>query len=175
MSESKGRLLGIDFGTVRIGLAVTDYDRILASPLATYTRKSEAEDAAYFTKIVSDTKATGFVVGLPIYSDGSESAMSREARLMGDWLTRLTNLPVIYWDERFTSDRAEEILIDAKLNPRERKELRDRLAAQMILQGYIDAGCPLVGTESLDTLSPQQPLPLNALTPQPPLPEGEGE
>src|ERR1700722_13866526 len=136
--NDKGRLLGIDFGTVRIGLAVSDHDRILASPLATHTRKSEAEDAAYFKKIIADSQSVALVVGLPLHSDGQESDISREARAFGDWLHSLTNLPVVFWDERFTSDRAEEVLLGAKLRPRERKELRDRVAAQMILQAYLD-------------------------------------
>jgi putative holliday junction resolvase len=139
VSEPKGRLLGIDFGTVRIGLAVSDPDRIVASPLATYTRKSEALDAAYFTKIIADTQTVALVVGLPIHSDGTESDKSREARAFGEWLIRLTNLPLVFWDERFTTARANEALLEAKLNPRQRKERRDRVAAQMILQAYLEA------------------------------------
>ncbi len=140
--KDKGRLLGIDFGTVRVGLAVSDRDRILASPLTTYRRKSDSEDAAYFKKTIADSQAVALVVGLPLHSDGQESDISREARSFGDWLHRTTSLPVVFWDERFTTDRAEEALLSAKLSPRERKELRDRIAAQMILQAYLDAGCP---------------------------------
>jgi putative Holliday junction resolvase len=139
VTEPKGRLLGIDFGTVRIGLAVSDPDRIVASPLATYTRKSESQDAAYFAKIVAETQAVALVLGLPIHSDGSESDKSREARAFGEWLMHVTNLQVVFWDERFTTVRAEEALMEAKLNPRQRKERRDRVAAQMILQAYLDA------------------------------------
>ncbi len=171
MNEKKatGRLLGIDFGTVRVGLAVSDYDRILASPLATLTRKSVAEDAAYFAKAINDSKVVALVLGLPLHSDGRESDKSREARVFGEWLSNATKLPVIFWDERFTTDRAEEALLSAKLNPRDRKELRDRVAAQMILQAYLDAGCPLEGTQAVPA------LPSNALTSLPPLPAGEGE
>jgi putative holliday junction resolvase len=147
VSERKavGRLLGLDFGTVRIGLAVTDRDRILASPLATYRRRTEAEDATYFAKIIVELQVVGIVVGLPLHSDGNESDISRAARLFGDWLNRVTNLPIVFWDERFTTDRAEEALLGAKMNQRERKERRDRVAAQMILQAYLEAGCPLEG------------------------------
>jgi putative holliday junction resolvase len=142
-----GRLLGLDYGTVRIGLAITDPDRILASPLATYTRKSVEEDAAQIVKIVADNHVVALVVGLPIHSDGRESDKSREAREFGAWLTCVTKLPVIFWDERFSTARAEDALIGAKLNPRARKKRRDRVAAQMILQAYLDAGCPPNGTE----------------------------
>ena len=161
MSEQKasGRLLGFDFGTVRIGLAISDPDRIIASPLATYIRKSEREAAAYFANVVQDSQIVALVVGLPIHSDGRESDKSREARAFGAWLTHVTKLPVIFWDERFTTDRAGDCTLGAKLNPRQRKERRDRVAAQMILQAYLDAGCPPGGmetpTEYSDSLSQQ--------------------
>jgi putative holliday junction resolvase len=143
---STGRLIGLDYGTVRIGLAITDPDRILASPLVTYTRKSEAEDAAYLAKIIADNQIVSLVVGLPIHSDGRESEKSREARSFGNWLARETNLPVVYWDERFSTARAEDALIGANLKPSERKVRRDKVAAQIILQAYLDAGCPSSGT-----------------------------
>jgi putative holliday junction resolvase len=155
--KATGRLLGIDYGTVRIGLAITDPDRILASPLATYTRKSEAEDAAYIAKVVADSQVVALVVGLPIHSDGSESDKSREARTFGAWLNNATKLPVIFWDERFTTARAEQALLGAKLNPRERKERRDRVAAQMILQAYLEAGCPPGGMEAPSETSESNP------------------
>jgi putative Holliday junction resolvase len=175
VSEAKGRLLGIDYGRVRIGLAVSDRDRIIASPLATYTRKSEVEDAVYFAKHIAELQVVAIVVGLPLHSDGSESEISREARSFGEWIKLSTRLPVVFWDERFTSDRAEEALLVAKMNPRERKAHRDKVAAQMILQAYLDAGCPVEGTQAIPSPIPHSPLPSNALTPQPPLPRGEGE
>ena len=112
--KSPGRLLGVDYGTVRIGLAVTDPDRILASPLATYTRRTEADDAAALSRIAAENQAVGLVVGLPIHSDGRESDKSREARIFGAWLEKVTGLPVIYWDERFSTARAEDALLYAR-------------------------------------------------------------
>jgi putative holliday junction resolvase len=147
-NRGKGRLLGLDYGTVRIGLAITDPDRIVASPLATYTRQSPPIDAMFFAKTIKEYDVVALVVGLPIHSDGKESEKSREARVFGAWLSELTQLPVVFWDERFSTVRAEEALLSAKLNPRERKSKRDRVAAQMILQAYLDAGCPAKGTES---------------------------
>lgn len=145
MSErsQKGRLLGLDYGSVRIGLAVSDPDRLVASPLATYTRRSERQDAAYFAKIVAEVEAVAIVVGLPLHSDGQESDSSRAARAFADWLKMTLGLPVALWDERFTTDIAEEALLGAKLTPRERKERRDRVAAQIMLQSYLEAGCPV--------------------------------
>ncbi len=142
----KGTLLGIDYGTVRVGLAITDPDRIIASPLDTYTRRSETLDGAYFAKIAADHRAVGLVVGLPLHASGQESDSSRGARTFGSWLASVTALPVIYWDERYTTWFAEGALLGAKLTHKKRKEKRDRVAAQMILQAYIEAGCPPEGT-----------------------------
>jgi putative Holliday junction resolvase len=142
-----GTLLAFDYGTVRVGLAVSDPDRILASPLETYTRRSEPADAAYFAKIAAEYRAVALVVGLPLHADGRESDKSREARAFGAWLAGVTGLPVVFWDERFTTALAEDALLGAKLTHKRRRERRDRVAAQMILQAYIEAGCPPEGTQ----------------------------
>lgn len=137
----RGRLLGVDFGTVRVGLAVSDADRILASPLTTYTRQGDA-DAAYFTKVIASEAVVGLVVGLPLHTGGEEGIKAKEARQYGAWLQRVTQLPVIFWDERYTTAAAEDALWDAGLSHKKRKDRRDRVAAQLILQGFLDAGCP---------------------------------
>jgi putative Holliday junction resolvase len=146
---ARGVLLGIDYGTVRVGLAVTDPDRIIASPLGTHTRVTEAADAAYYVKTVREQGAVGLVVGLPLHADGRESAKSLEARAFAAWLGDVTGLPVVLWDERFTTSIAEDALQAAKLTHRKRRDRRDRVAAQLILQSYIDAGCPPEGTTPL--------------------------
>jgi putative Holliday junction resolvase len=86
--------------------------------------------------------AVGFVVGLPIHTDGREGTKAAECRRFGEWLTGVTGLPVVYWDERFTTALAEDALWDAGLSHKKRRSRRDRVAAQMILQNYLDAGCP---------------------------------
>lgn len=144
MNQSRfpsGRLLGVDFGTVRVGLAVSDPDRIIASPLETYTRKDAAQDAAYFARVVASEKIVGLVLGLPLHTGGEEGIKAKEAREYGAWLTEATGLPVVFWDERCTTAAAEDSLRDAGLSHRKRKDRRDRVAAQLILQGFIDAGC----------------------------------
>ena len=138
----KGRLLGVDYGTVRVGLAVSDPDRIMASPLATYTRRDPDADAAYFRQVVAAEQIVGLVVGLPIHNDGREGIKAKEAREYGAWLAAVTGLPVAFYDERFTTVQAEAALWDAGLTHKRRKERRDRVAAQMLLRGYIEAGCP---------------------------------
>jgi putative Holliday junction resolvase len=137
-----GRLIGIDVGTVRVGLAVCDADRLIASPLGTYTRRSAELDADHYRKLVKAEGAVGFVVGLPVMLDGTEQTKAAESRRYGAWLAEVTGLPVAFWDERFTSALAEDALREAKVSFRKRKDKRDRIAAQMIMQAYLDAGCP---------------------------------
>jgi putative holliday junction resolvase len=132
----------VDYGTVRVGLAVSDPDRIIASPLATYTRRDADADAAYFRQVAADEQVVGLVVGLPMHTDGREGIKAREAREYGAWLGTVTGLPVVYADERFTTVHAESALWEAGLTHKRRKERRDRVAAQMLLQAYLDLGCP---------------------------------
>src|SRR6185437_17182101 len=102
-----GRLLGVDFGTVRVGLAVSDADGIIASPLETCLRKDAATDAAYFAKLAADERIVGLVVGLPLHMGGEEGIKAKEARDYGAWLAKATHLPVTFWDERCTTAAAE--------------------------------------------------------------------
>ena len=137
-----GRLLGIDFGTRRIGLAVCDPDRKIASPLAIYEWRDSAADESYFRRVVVNESIAEIIVGLPIHTDGREGIKAAEAREFGAWLNSITNRPVRYWDERFTTVQAESALWEAGLTHKRRKERRDKVAAQMMLQSYLDAGCP---------------------------------
>jgi putative Holliday junction resolvase len=136
------RLLGVDYGSVRVGLAVSDPDRILASPLATYTRRDAETDARYFRELVTAERVGGLVVGLPIHTNGREGVKAQEARAYGAWLKEVTGLPVVFYDERFTTVQAESALWNAGLTHKRRKERRDCVAAQMLLQAYLEAGCP---------------------------------
>jgi putative Holliday junction resolvase len=137
-----GRLIGVDVGTVRVGLAVCDIERKISSPLDTYTRRSQQQDADHFKRLAAAESAVGFVVGLPVQLDGSEGPKAAECRRYGAWLSTVTGLPVVYHDERFTTALAEDSLWDAGLSHKKRRDRRDRVAAQMILQNYLDAGCP---------------------------------
>jgi putative Holliday junction resolvase len=139
---ARTRLLGIDFGTKRIGLAVSDPDRKIASPLATHERGDRDADALYFQQIVEKEEIGQLVVGLPIHLSGDESAKSTEARAFGKWLHELTGLPLVFADERFSTVEAESALWEAGLTHKRRKSRRDRLAAQILLQAYIEARCP---------------------------------
>jgi putative Holliday junction resolvase len=136
------RLLGIDYGMVRIGLAVSDADRVIASPLEVRERQGPDRDAAYFCQIVEREQIGGLVVGLPLHTTGREGIKAQEARELGEWLKGVTGLPVIYADERFTTAFAESALWSAGLTHKKRKARRDAVAAQMMLQAFLDAGCP---------------------------------
>lgn len=135
-------MLGIDPGSVRIGLAVSDTDRRIASPLATYTRRDPMHDADYFKKVVADEEIGTIVVGLPVRADGYEGEQAKAARKFGAWLSEVTGLACVYFDERFTTSEAESALQEAGLTKKKRKARRDRVAAQMLLQTYLEAGCP---------------------------------
>jgi putative Holliday junction resolvase len=134
-----GRLAGIDFGTVRIGVALTDSRRTLASPYENYRRGDARADAAYFKRLVAEERPVGFVVGLPVHLSGEESQKSIQAREFGAWLSQTTGLPVEYFDERFTSSEAEQFLGAAKLTKKQRKARLDMLAAQIMLTAYLES------------------------------------
>jgi putative Holliday junction resolvase len=136
------RLLGVDYGRVRLGLAVSDAERRIASPLATYERRDREQDARYLRDVIDREEIGRIVLGLPIHLDGRESPMALEVRAFAKWLQEVTGLTCVFWDERYTTIDAESALWSAGLTHQRRKDRRDRVAAQMLLQAYLDAGCP---------------------------------
>ncbi len=136
------RILGVDYGTKRVGLAISDTDRRISSPLAVYQRRDAEQDARYFRRVVENEDIERLVVGLPVHMSGDEGQKSAEARRFGDWLSQVTERPVTYWDERLTTAQAERSLVDAGLTDKRRKERRDKVAAQILLQSFLEAGCP---------------------------------
>ncbi|QDT38931.1 Holliday junction resolvase RuvX [Stratiformator vulcanicus] len=136
---TEGRLLGIDYGTKRVGLAVTDWEQSMAVPLSTIQRSHERTETREYRTAVDDYSIKGLVLGLPVHISGNESGKSQEARRYGNWLADITGLPVTYWDERFTSAIAEEHLLAAGLTSKKRKQRIDKLAAQIMLQSFLDA------------------------------------
>jgi len=134
------RVAGIDYGTVRIGIAISDPDRILASPYEVYTRKNEQADTGYFQRLVREERIVQFVVGLPVHLSGEASEKSKEAVEFADWLTRKTGISVDFVDERFTSVEAEHHLRGARLTNKQRKARRDKIAAQILLATYLESG-----------------------------------
>ncbi len=121
---------------------MSDADRKMASPLATYRRRNQEADARYFREQVEQEAIGQILVGLPVHLDGREGTKAAEARVFGRWLGEQTGLPVLFFDERFTTVEAESALWSAGLTQRRRKARRDRVAAQIMLQAFLDAGCP---------------------------------
>jgi putative Holliday junction resolvase len=138
----RNRLLGVDYGTVRIGLAITDADRIIASPLEIRERQGAERDATFFRSLIDREQIGGLIVGLPLHTTGREGIKAAEAREFGKWLAEVTGLPVIFADERFSTAFAESALWQAGLTHKKRKARRDAVAAQVMLQAFIEAGCP---------------------------------
>ncbi|MBI3409369.1 MAG: Holliday junction resolvase RuvX [Planctomycetes bacterium] len=143
---SPTRILAIDPGQARLGLAVSDPDRKIASPLANYTRKSLEQDGQYLQGVIADEEIALVVVGLPVHLSGDEGEQAAKARVFGKWLNALTGIPCAFYDERFSTVEAESALWSAGLTHKKRKARRDRVAAQILLQSYLEAGCPLEDT-----------------------------
>ncbi|MCX7665731.1 MAG: Holliday junction resolvase RuvX [Gemmataceae bacterium] len=146
----QGRILAVDWGLVRIGLAISDPEQKFSFPLETYTRRTWEIDAAYFRKIFERERPQCLIIGLPLHLKGTEGTDARLAREYGTWLQKISGLPVFYADERYSSRFAEEILWEAGLTHKKRKAKRDQLAAQIFLQAFLEAGCPVQVEAKLD-------------------------
>lgn len=134
------RTLGIDYGTKRIGLSMSDQCGRIASPLGIRHRVSASQDGEFFKELVRSHQLARVVVGLPRHTDGKEGEKAHEARKYGAWLAAELGLPVDFFDERYTSIDAEARLRSAGLRAKGRKKRRDMLAAQIMLQAFLDSG-----------------------------------
>ena len=134
----EGRLVGIDFGTVRIGLSICDPSRTWISPLTTYNRRNERLDAKFFSDLVPAERINAWVLGLPIHCDGNESGKSAQARQFAVWLFELTHLPIRFFDERYTTKLATQMLSQGEFTNKQRKKRIDRIAAHLILEHFIE-------------------------------------
>jgi len=137
MAQPFGRILGLDFGKRRIGLALSDPLGITVQPLPTYNRVRVREDIGYLAQLARDREITTFVFGDPKYMSGDLSRQSADVREFADRLALATKLPIVFWDERLTSSQAHRVLDEYGLNREERKGKVDQLAAAMILEGYL--------------------------------------
>lgn len=141
MNPPPGVVAAIDYGSVRVGVALSDPERTMALPHATYERRAPAADADWFRRLVADYRVSLFVVGLPVHLDGGESQQSTAARRYATWLAEETQRPVVFFDERFTTAEAEEGLRERGLTAKQRKARRDMLAAQILLRDFLAGGC----------------------------------
>jgi putative Holliday junction resolvase len=134
----RGRLLGLDVGTRTIGTALCDADWTIASPAELIRRTKFAADLARLQSLATGQQAAGLVVGLPLSMDGGDTPRTQSVRAFARNLTPL-ELPILLWDERWSTQAVTRNLLDADASRARRAELVDKLAAAYILQGAIDA------------------------------------
>jgi putative Holliday junction resolvase len=134
-----GRLLGLDWGEKRIGLALSDPSQTLAQPLVTLVRRAGRRfPMRAFRQQLETHHPVGVVVGLPIESSGEEGGPARAARELGAQISRVTGLPVAFSDERMTTSGARRAIAELGGRTRGREQDVDRLAATLLLQGFMD-------------------------------------
>ncbi len=134
------RVLAIDYGRRRIGVAVTDPEGIIAVPLLTLHRERKISDRLRrLARLAEQHEVDGFVLGLPLEMSGDEGEMARTVRDFGARLSERTSLPVVFIDERLTSVEAAEVLEAAGVRGARRKEVIDQVAAVVILQNWMAA------------------------------------
>lgn len=132
------RLMGIDLGTKTIGLALSDVERRLASPLETIARKKFTLDVDSMLKLAEKFQVSAFVIGLPLNMDGSEGPRSQATRAFVRAVAAKTSIPFVYWDERLSTAAVTRELIAQDVSRAKRAEVVDRMAAAYILQGALD-------------------------------------
>jgi putative Holliday junction resolvase len=135
---SGGKLLGLDVGTKTIGVATCDAGWHFAGPSETIRRTKFTQDLASLRRIIAHERAAGLVVGLPLNMDGSDSPRTQSVRAFARNLAPL-DLPILLWDERWSTQAVERAMIEADVSRAKRAEKVDALAAAHILQGAIDA------------------------------------
>jgi len=133
--------MGLDLGTKRIGVALSDATGTIASPLTVVQRHRHlTEDHRAIARLVHDEEVVTVVVGLPLNMDGSEGPAARAARAESRQLATVLGVPVETWDERRTTVTADAALMQAGLDARQRRQYVDKVAAAVILQGWLDSG-----------------------------------
>lgn len=137
--------MALDVGDKTIGVAATDDLGITAQGIGTVHRKGDKHDFPALAKMLEDRTIERFIVGWPINMDGSEGPRSEKTRRFARRLETNLGRPVLLWDERLSTFTAEQLLIEAGVRRENRKQYLDKLAAQVILQSYLEAGAPATG------------------------------
>ncbi|TWU40964.1 Holliday junction resolvase RuvX [Novipirellula artificiosorum] len=136
---TNGRIAAIDFGSVRIGVAICDPDRILASPYEVHSAIDWQQDGEYYRNLIKAERVVAFVVGLPIHLDGGESEKSAQCRDFARWLAQETGRRVQLFDERFTTADASNRMAVAGYTRNKKKKRIDAVAALVLLESFIEA------------------------------------
>ncbi len=135
------RILGLDFGSKTVGVAVSDGLLLTAQGVETIKRKDEnklRKTCARIEELIAEYEITEIVLGLPKNMNNTEGERVEKTKAFGEMLERRTGLPVHYWDERLTTVAAEQILMESGVRRENRKAVIDKVAAGLILQGYLD-------------------------------------
>jgi putative holliday junction resolvase len=135
---AKARLIGVDLGAKTIGLAISDVERRLAAPLKTLPRRAFAADTDALTAIFGEFEVAGIVVGLPLDLEGRNSPRAQSTRAFARNLSTRTDLPIVFWDERFSTAVVTRSLIANDVSRARRARIIDKMAAAYILQGALD-------------------------------------
>ena len=133
------RIMALDFGTKRIGMAMSDELMLTAQGLNSLERKALKSDLEEISKLVQENNVEEIVVGLPLNMNGTYSAKTKEVVEFIDALSKSITVPVKTWDERLSSMQAERVLLEADASRAKRRHVTDKLAAQIILQSYLDS------------------------------------
>ena len=131
-------IAGLDLGEKTIGVAISDLRRMIATPTDIIRRTKFTEDATRLLALLTERAVAGILLGLPLNMDGSEGPRVQSTRAFARNLTRLTDLPIFYWDERLSTVAATRALLEADTSRKRRKEVIDQVAAGYILQGALD-------------------------------------
>ncbi len=140
MSGPAGRVLALDLGEARVGLALSDELAITAQPLGTFPRTGGREDLERVSALVAEHRVTAVVIGNPLLLSGEPGERSRDAQQFAARLRgRVRQLPVVLWDERLSTVEVERVMVAADVRRRRRRQVVDSLSAVLILQNYLDA------------------------------------
>ena len=131
-------LMGLDFGEKRIGVAVTDEAGMMALPLETIPFRGRKQFLGEMIRLIDQHRVKKIVVGLPKTLKGEIGPAAQKVTGHVEWFKAFIDLPWIFWDERLTTGEVERVLLAADMSRAKRKEVRDQLAAQRILQNYMD-------------------------------------
>ena len=138
------RILAIDVGEKTLGLAISDRSQTIASPLETIRRESLRKDIESLEKIIHDREVEKIIIGFPKNMNGSVGQQARKVAKFADHLREKITQEILYWDERLTTVAATKVLIEGHVRREKRKKVVDKLAAVLILQGYLESKshCP---------------------------------
>ncbi len=132
------RLMGLDLGEKTIGIALSDGLRMTATPVETLRRRKFTPDARHIIDMAKRENVAAFVIGLPVNMDGSMGPRVQSTKAFARNLARLTDIPVVLWDERLSTAAVERTLLEADMSRAKRAQVVDKLAAAWILQGLLD-------------------------------------